>query len=133
MRWKFKYELVKLPKNMYPNQFRVAQRKKILALRGGSSSASATSSTLPRPAVTPKASAPDWSALGARPKDSSYKIPKSKVKEPIVVPVSVHTRKAPVDEVENQAQVPLQMLAVCNATEYTSVEYRSQTQLSRPE
>ena len=42
IRGRFKYEIVSLPKHMYPNQYRADQRKK--KLRGGSSSASSSSS-----------------------------------------------------------------------------------------
>ena len=83
---------------MYPNQFRADQRKKKLALRGGSSSASASSSsTRSIPAVPPKALVPVRSRTGARPKDPSYRIPKSKAKAlTMVPPVQVHTYKTPV-------------------------------------
>jgi hypothetical protein len=97
VRGKYKYEIVSLPKHMYPNQFRAAQRKKKLALRGGSSSASASSPTRPTPAVPPKALAPVRSSTGARPKELSFRIPKTKARAPTMVPpVKVLTSTTPV-------------------------------------
>ena len=82
---------------MYPNHFRADQRKKKLALRGGSSSAAASSSARSSPAVPPKALAPVRSSTGARPKEPSFRIPKSKAKAPTMVPpAQVLTSKTPV-------------------------------------
>ena len=85
-----------LPRHMYPNQYRHDQKKK--KQRGGSSSGSSSlkSSSVKAHTAVPPVKFP----LGERPKEPTFKIPKTKAtkaKAPTMVPpVKAHVSKTPV-------------------------------------